>query len=79
MVSELVHAIKLFFKSYEFLLTCSSKLSRVSQMAVMGYEKGREKNISSRSRKDGIFTLSQGNFHTEKKQRKSDIFTKWLQ
>ena len=48
-------------------------------MAAMGYEKGREKNISSRSKKDGIFTLSQGNFHTEKKQRKSDIFTKWLQ
>lgn len=45
MVSELVHAIKLFFKSYEFLLTCSSKLSRVSQMAVMGYEKGREKTF----------------------------------
>lgn len=39
-------------------------------MAAMGYEKGREKNISSRSRKDGIFTLSQGNFHTEKSKGK---------
>lgn len=44
-----------------------------------GLWKRQGKNISSKSRKDGIFTLSQGNFHTEKKQRKSDIFTKWLQ